>query len=173
MLSEEQNILRPFTQWRQCQSNHGKPMVEVVSEASAADGRCEIFVGGCNDLNVDALGTRATETTNRAILDRLQQLRLQALRQQCQFIEKQRSTVCRVKEAGLRVSSVGKSAALEAEQFGLEQCVWNRRTAHIDEWTVAPRAAAVKQPGEQAFPRTRLALQQDRGKAMRSLRARE
>ena len=74
-----------------------------------------------------------------------------------------------LKQSGFCLSGVGERAALEAEQLGFEQAFRNRRAAHIDEWTVAPRAAAVEQPGEQAFARAGFALQQYRWEAMRAL----
>ena len=78
-----------------------------------------------------------------------------------------------VKKAGFRVSGVGECAALETEQLGFEQGFRNRRTTHIDEWTIASWAAAVEQPREEAFARTRFALQQYRRQAMRVLSSSE
>jgi hypothetical protein len=45
---------------------------QVLTEAPLFDGLCEIYVGGCNDPDVDGYGSVLADAADLALLDRAQ-----------------------------------------------------------------------------------------------------
>jgi hypothetical protein len=70
-----------------------------------------------------------------------------------------------LKEAGLGLAPVGERAALEAEQLRLEQGLRDGRAVHLHEEAGASWARLVNGVRQEAFARSRLALDEDRREA--------
>ena len=115
MLGQQQDILRALTQRGKCERHHSEPVVEIASEASCTCRGSQVLVRGGDELDVDALGARGAETADRLFFDHLQELCLQALGQQRDFVEKEGSPVRGVQQPGFRASGVSERATLEAE----------------------------------------------------------
>ena len=67
-----------------------------------------------------------------------------------------------LKEPRLGLARIGERSPLEPEQFGFHERVGNRRTVHVDERRLGPRAASMHELGEEALARASFAEQQDR-----------
>src|SRR4029450_10950324 len=73
-----------------------------------------------------------------------------------------------LKEAGLRLSGVGKGTSLETEQLCLEQALRDGGTVYRDEGPVGAWAHAMKQARQESLAGSRLALDQDSWEARRT-----
>src|SRR5438093_46824 len=160
VLGERQDVARPLAQRRQREGEHGQAMVEILAEASALDRRSEILVGRRQDPHVDVLVARRAQPAHRALLEHLEQLRLERLGEEAHLVEEDRPAVRGLEQAGLGPSGVGEGAALEAEHLRLEQGFRNRRAVDVDEGTVGAGPGLVDHPGQEALPRPGLALDQ-------------
>ena len=149
-------------QRRQVERDHGQPVVEIGAEPAFLDGEREILAGGRDDGDVQGLVARAAEATHRALLDDLQQLRLQRDRQQADLVEEDRPAIGRLEESRLGLPRVGEGAALEAEQLGLEQRLGNGRAVDVHERPAPPGAVAVNGLGQEPFACSGLAQDEDR-----------
>ena len=67
-----------------------------------------------------------------------------------------------LKEPRLGLARIGERSPLEPEQFGFHERVGNRRTVHVDERRLGPRAASMHELGEEALASASFAEQQDR-----------
>ena len=79
------------------------------------------LVGGGDDPDVDANVVLAAEARELAVLQHLQQLRLQRKAHVADLVEEHRAVVGELELAGLVLDRAGERAALEAEQLRLEQ----------------------------------------------------
>jgi hypothetical protein len=75
----------------------------------------KVGVGGADDPRVHGLRARGPEPAHDLLLQHLEQLGLERLRQEADLIEKDRPAVGGLEEARLRPAGVGEGAALEAE----------------------------------------------------------
>ena len=141
-------------------------MVELRTEASGAHQRLKIFGGGGDDGDVDRDVPRASETPYGALLDDLEQLRLQRQRKVAELVEKQRAAVRGLEQPGLRLPCIGERPSLESEHLRFEKRLGDGGAVHVDERTAATRAGLVHRPREQPLPGARLALNQHRRHAV-------
>ena len=135
-------------------------MVEVLAEPPLADRRAQVLVAGGENPHVDVLVAGGPEPTHRALLQDLEELRLERLGQETDLVEEDRPAMRCLQQARLGASRVGEGAALEPEHLGLEQRFGDRRAVDIHEWTVPARARPMDDAREQPLAGTRLALDQ-------------
>src|SRR5690606_23779687 len=108
----------------------------------------EVDVGGGDHPGIGAEHLAAADAEELAVLEDVEQLRLELLRQVADFVEKE-GTLGRLLEAtGARGGGAGEGAAFVAEKLGLQQLTRQRRTAHGDELLRPARAHAVDFPRE-------------------------
>src|SRR5437867_9701575 len=115
-------------------------MVELRAEASGAHQRLKIFGGGGDDGDVDRDVPRASETPYGALLDDLEQLRLQRQRKVAELVEKQRAAVRGLEQPGLRLPCIGERPSLESEHLRFEKRLGDGGAVHVDKRTAATRA---------------------------------
>jgi len=135
---------------------------EVLAESARPHRVGEVLARGRDDRDIRWLAPGAAEPPHRAVLEHLQELRLDALRQQAHLVQKKGAAVGGLKEAGLGLARVGERPALEAEQLRLEQGLRDGRAVHLHEGAGASWARLVNGARQEAFARSRLALDQDR-----------
>jgi hypothetical protein len=110
----------------QAHGDHGQPVVEVFAKV-AAPHRVPQIVAGCRDQrDIGRLASRAAEPPDRLVLEDLQELGLDTLRQETHLVEEEGALVGRLEEARFGLAGIGEGAALEAEQLGLEQGLGDR-----------------------------------------------
>ena len=121
----------------------------------------EIAVGGGDDPDVDPDVVLAAEPGELAVLQHLEQLRLQRKAHVADLVEEHRAVVGELELAGLVLDRAGERAALEAEQLRLEQLGRQRRAVHLDERLVAPERGGIERPRDQLLAGAALAANQD------------
>jgi hypothetical protein len=75
-----------------------------------------------------------------------------AVREADDLVEEDRAAMSDLQPAGLRLSGIGECTALEPEELGFKQRVWNRRAVHIDERRVRSRALLMDHMCDEPLP---------------------
>ena len=81
------------------------------------------------------------------------------------FVEEERSVLCKLHTAWLSRNSSGESSPFVAEQLAFEQRVRESCAVDLDEWPIAARALLVNRVGNHVLARPTLATQKHRGTA--------
>src|SRR5262249_19279708 len=110
---------------------------------------------------VDRCDSDAPETANLLLFDDLQQLGLERSRQEADLVQEDGPPVGGLKQSGLRLSRVGKSAALPAEQLRLQQRLRNRGAVDVDEGPARAHALSVNRRRDQSLPGAGLSEKKD------------
>ena len=151
MFGEGEDVLSSLPERRKPERHDGQPVEEILAEPSPARARVQILARGGDDPDVNRLGTRTAQPSNRSVLEDRQQLRLQRLGQQPDFVEEECAPVGRLEQAGFRMARIGERALLEAEELRLEERFWNGRAVDRDERPGRPRTGFVEGPRQQAL----------------------
>ncbi len=162
MLGEPRQVLAAPAERRQRQREHREPVVEVLAEPALAHRAAQVLVRRGEDPRVHGLVARAPEPAHGPLLEHLEQLGLEGLRQEPDLVEEDRAAVRGLEEAGLGAPGVGKGAALEAEHLRLEEGLGDRGAVDVHEGSVRARARPVEHPREEPLARAGLPLDQDR-----------
>src|SRR5262249_19233767 len=104
--------------------------------------------------------------TNASVVERGEQLGLQALREKADFVEEQRAAMCLLKESRLRLPGIREGAALIAEELGLEESFGDRGAVHTDERALRARTRRVQRLRQQTLTGAGLPTHQDRRNAL-------
>src|SRR4029453_17133407 len=123
-------------------------MIQVLAEGMLTHGCLEIGIGRADDPRINRLSARSTQAPDCLLLEDLEELSLERSREKADFIEENRSAVGGLEEARLRPACVGKRAALEPEELGLNQGLGNCCAVDVHEWTTRARASAVNCAGD-------------------------
>ena len=115
MLGKKHDIPAALAQGRQRQDNDTDPVIEILTEASAADLVSKIRIRRRDDRNIDLLGLSPAQSAHRTILDRLQDFGLGPLRQQSDLVEEERAATGGLKESELGLPRVSECTLLVAE----------------------------------------------------------
>jgi hypothetical protein len=145
-------------------------MVEILAETPSPYRRRQIFAGRGQHPGVGRLRPCAPEPPDRAFLNRLQQLRLERLRHETDFVEEDRAAVRDLQQTRLGLLRIGERAPLEAENLGLEQRLRDRGAVDIDERRVGARTELMDQMRNESLAGTGFPLNQDRGQSLRRRR---
>ena len=121
------------------------------------DQPAQLLVRGRHDARVDPMQAVAADPFDRQVLKRPQQLRLRGERQVGDFVEKQRAAV-RAFELAPAPAHAGRRPVLDAEEFGLEERLDDRRTIDRHERSAPASADFVNLPGDQLFAGAALAV---------------
>src|SRR5207302_5949390 len=98
-----------------------------------------VLVGGRENPHVHGFVNGGPEPPHGALLQHLEELRLQRLGEEPDLVEEDRPAVRRLEEPRLGAPRVGERSACEPEHLGFEQRLGNRRAVHIDERTETDR----------------------------------
>ena len=99
---------RPLGERWEPHGHDSQPVVEILTEP-ASPHRVEEILAGCrDDRDVGRLALRRAEPANRAVFEDLQELRLDALRQQAHLVQEERAAVRRLEQARLGLAGIGE-----------------------------------------------------------------
>ena len=99
VLRQRGNVLDPLAQRRDRDRKDVEAIVQIAPERSVLDHVLEIAVRGGHDPHVDALGPRAAEAFELALLQHAQQLGLHFHRDVADLVEEQRAAVRQLESA--------------------------------------------------------------------------
>ncbi len=162
VLGKEQHVLTTLTQGRELDGDDREPVIQVGAEAAGLDRGVQILARRRDDGDVDRIAARRAEPADLALLDHLEELRLQRLGEETDLVEEERPLVRRLEQSRLRRARAGERATLVAEHLGLEQRLGDRRAVDVRERTGRARAARVDRARDEPLAGARLAADQDR-----------
>ena len=93
--------------------------MQVIAELAVGDRLSKITIARGDDADVDIDFLITTETSDAFVFDRLEHLGLQAKREACQFVKKQRAAFGGFEETHARSLGISERTALVPEQFRL------------------------------------------------------
>ena len=161
VLRQEEDVGSSLGERGEPHGHDSQPVIEILTEPASPHRVEEILARRRDDRDVGRLALRAAEPANRAVFEDLQELRLDALRQQAHLVQEERAAVRRLEEARLGLAGIGEGPPLEAEQLRFEERLGDCGAVQLDERSRCPGARPVEGPGKQSLPRPGLALDQD------------
>ena len=129
MAGQKRNILWPILQRRNRQLHHRKPVVEILAELPLRDRRPQVAMRRGDHPDIHLARGQRPNRHNLLVLDRAQQLGLRRQRHVPNLIQKERSSIGKLKQPGLVPSapvnaprtwpnsSLSNSVSTTAEQF--------------------------------------------------------
>ena len=143
IFDEVGNVVAAVAQRRQRDGDHVDAVEKIGAKTAAGDFLMQQAIGGADDASVHAPFFVIADAREMAVLQDVQQLRLQAGIDLGNFVEEQRSALRHFHAAGLGGVRAGERALLKSEQLAFDQRCRNRRTIHLDKGTLTPRRALV------------------------------
>ena len=165
VLGERDDVGEAVTERRQRDRDDADPVVEVLAEASVADGGRQVAVGGGDDPDVDRDGA-AADRGHDALLQRAQQLGLHGEIHVADLVEEQGAAVRLAKEAGTVGGGAGEGAADMAEEQAFEQLGGNGGAVDGHEGGFRAASMTMDLVGDDLLAGAGLAHEQDRGVAV-------
>ena len=164
VLRQEEDVRRALGERREPHGHDGEAVIEILAEAAGAHRVAQVLARRRDQRDVGRLALRGAEPAHRLILEDLQELGLDALRQEAHFIQQQGAAMRRLEQAGFGLTRVGEGSALEAEELGLEEGLGNRGAVDLDERPRCAGAGPVKGASQEPLARAGLPQDQERRK---------
>ena len=115
MLGEPQHVRAPLTKRGEDQGHDRQAVIEILAKSAGTYGASQVRVTGGDDPGIHGLGTGGAEPADLAVLEDLQELRLEAFGQQRDLVQEERAAVRRLEQPCLGLAGVRERPALEAE----------------------------------------------------------
>jgi hypothetical protein len=158
VLGKEDRVVAALPEGRQVEGHDREPVIEILAEVTGAHRGQQVLVARGDDPDVNRLGARGAEPTDGTVLQDLQELGLEIVRQHGDLVEKERASVRRLEQAGSRLPRIRECPPLKAEHLGLEQGLGDRGTVRVDERLPHAWARVVEGARQQALADARLPL---------------
>ena len=162
VLRQYQDILTTLAQRGYLKNHHCQAMIEVRAEMSLRHAHTQIRLRSSHELDVELATLHGAQAAHALLLNNTEEFGLEQHRQRLDLVQEQRAVCRTLHQAGLGTFGIREGAGLEAEQFHLQQRLWDGGTVDLDEGTVSPRTAVVDDAGNQPLARASLPLQQQR-----------
>ncbi len=121
LIGQCRNVVAALTQRRQRDADDIETEEEVFTKVAVADRRFQITIGGGHHADVDAHVLPSTEPRELAVLEHLEELRLQRRAHLADLVQEHRAVVGELELARLVLDGPGECAALETEELRFEQ----------------------------------------------------
>src|SRR6266849_3787817 len=144
------------------QIHHVDAIEQIGAEGAVLDLLFQFAVGCANHPDFDFLVLLRPNPTELAILQQLQELRLQSEVKLGNLVQKQRPAMCHLYAARLGAIGARKCAFLIAEQFALQQGARNGWTIHFYPRPHLPRGCRMDHARDDVLTRAALSLNQYR-----------
>src|SRR5215467_5073405 len=149
------------------ESDPVESLIEILAETLFASSSLEL-IRRRDHPHVDRFAAPGAHPPNGLVLDRGQELLLQAHRHEPDLVEEERALVGLLEESRSRLVGARVGAPLVAEQLRLRERVGDDGGVDRDEWAIASHAPAVQRLREDGFAGPGLALNEE-GRVQRSV----
>src|SRR5690606_22866108 len=133
MLGDQRDIFLAFAKWRNLDRKDVEAVEEIFAEAALADLFSEVLVGGRNQADVDLDRATGTDRVYLALLNRAQQLDLNACGQIADLVQEQRAAIGFHEFADVAFGCARECTLLVSEEDAFHQIVGNGTTIDGDE----------------------------------------
>ena len=144
------------------QGDRTDPVVEVAPEAVLADEVQQVLVRRGDEPDVHLAVAHVAQTPEAFLLQNLEELGLDGGVHVPDLVEKERTVMGCLEQAGLRDARSGEGALFVAEQLRLEEVLREARTVEVDERFLGSRTVSVEPRRQDALAAPGLAQNQDR-----------
>src|SRR4030095_9528404 len=118
---EQQDVGPAVTERGQLDRDDREAMVEVLAESPGANRGGQILTRRRQHPRVGRFGASAAEAPDRMILERLEQLGLEAVRHEANLVEEDRAAMRDLQKTSLGLLRVREGSTLEPEELRFEQ----------------------------------------------------
>ena len=146
---EERHVLPPLPKRRDPDRHHREPVVQVLAEAALRDGAAEVLVRRRDHADVHLDRRRLAHPADLALLQRAQELRLEAGRGLADLVDEEGAAVRLLEHAAPGPDRAGEGAPRVAEELGLEERLGDRGAVHGHERLVPAAARDVDRPRDE------------------------
>ena len=137
-------------------------IVEVRAEATLVHHRTQISVRCANQPNVDAAGCFTANAPDMPSFQHAKEPSLQARRQLCDFIEKERPAVRLLERSAMRLDRAGERPSLVSKELALNELARKTTAVERHERALAAPPSFVKRPRDVLFADACFASNEDR-----------
>ncbi|OLB62902.1 MAG: hypothetical protein AUI11_03695 [Acidobacteria bacterium 13_2_20CM_2_66_4] len=123
MIDEQRHVFGALAKRRHRDANHVEAVQQIDAKASRLDFATEVAIRCGDDAHVDAAREVLAHAPDFSLLDDAQQLGLRSRRQFADLVEKQRSAMRLLEDAGAIANGAGERPAHVAEQLRLDEIV--------------------------------------------------
>src|SRR5207248_10888371 len=131
-LEEDGNLFLTLAQRRNVNGDNVEAVKEIFAEGALFDGALQRFVGGGKDANVNRDVPLAAVAGKLAVLQYVQELRLQRGMHLADLIEEDGAVIGLLELAELLAVGAGERTRLVAEELTFEKLTWYRGAIHFD-----------------------------------------
>ncbi len=160
---KERNIFPAIVERGKLDSRHTYPVEQISAEISFGYQLLQIMLGGREYPDIDFALLGVAETRYLSFLKNSQQAILDVYRNVSNFIEKEGSSVGRLKKTEMVINRPCESSPPVAEQLTFQQRIAQPGAVHADKWPVFPVPGKVDGPRHHFLPRSGIPFDQDSG----------
>ena len=169
MLGQQHDVARPAREVRHRDREHGKAVVQVLSEQLLRHQLLEVAAGGRDEADVRMQLLVRPDAGERTLLQEAQQLDLDRDREVADLVEEERSAVRRLGATDTALRRPGEGTLLVAEQLALHERFRKRRAVERDERLVPASRQPLDCPRHQLLARAARAADEHGRLARRDL----
>ena len=170
IFDEVRNIVAAIAQRRKRDADHVDAIEKIGAKSAGLDFLLQIAIGRADHARVHALFFMVADAREMAVLQNVQQLRLQAPVELGDFVQEQRAALRHFHAAGFCGVRARESAFLESKQFAFEQRAGNRRAIHFHERAFPPGRALVNETRQHFLASAAFTEDQNREHSSRAAR---
>ena len=161
VLAQDRDIAETFAQRRKLYWDDVDTVVKIFPESPCAGHLLKIFVGGADQTKIDLAQVAAAEPLDHVVLEYAEKFGLKGQGKGGDFIEEESATVGQLNLARAGFGGSGESAALAAEEFGLDEILRQSGAVQPDVWFVCARAESHDGASSQLFSSAAFATDQN------------
>src|SRR5581483_4942737 len=160
--SEDRHVVHALAERRDVEQDHVQAIVEVLAQDAFLEGLLQVAVRCRDDADVDRDRRRRAEALDLPLLERAEELRLEARVHLADLVEKEGAAVGLLEAADPPAVGARERALLVTEELRLEERLRHGGAVHLDERPARPLALRVDRVGDDLLAGAALALDEDR-----------
>ena len=161
VFAQERDIAETFAQRRKLDRDDVDPVVKIFAEAPGTCHLLKIFVGSADQTKIDLAQRAAAESLDHVVLEYAEEFGLKGQGKGCDLIEEESAAVGQFNLARAGFGGSCESAALAAEELGLDEILGKGGAVQADVWLVCARAESHDGASHQLFSRAAFAADQN------------
>ena len=161
MFAQQRDIAETFAQRRKLYRDNVDSVVKIFAEAPSPGHLLKIVVGGADQTKIDLAQRAAAEPLDHVVLEYAEEFGLEGQGKGGDFIEEESAAVGQFNLARAGFGGPGESAALAAEELGLDEVLGQGSAVQANVWLVCAGAESHDGASNQLFSRAAFAADQN------------
>ena len=160
---ESGDVLFSFPQWWKPDREDIQTIVEIFPKAAFLDQSFQVLIGSGHEPYFYPDGFVTSQSFKLPFLDKTQEFALERGAELAYFVQKDRATVGHFQATGFGARGSSESPFFVAEQFGLQEILWQGSAVYLDKGLIPARTQLVYEAGRKGLTSARFSQEQDRG----------